>query len=61
MPLCGTEKHRHNEDVKADAGDAYQYLIKQFADDAGKKGGEFYTPGGGGAVDGRVRAVRGRR
>ncbi|GAB3554867.1 hypothetical protein GCM10027577_40180 [Spirosoma fluminis] len=27
-------------------GDAYEYLIKQFADDAGKKGGEFYTPRG---------------
>ena len=25
-------------------GDAYEYLIKQFADSAGKKGGEFYTP-----------------
>ena len=25
-------------------GDAYEYLIRQFADDAGKKGGEFYTP-----------------
>jgi type I restriction enzyme M protein len=25
-------------------GDAYEYLIAQFADDAGKKGGEFYTP-----------------
>src|SRR5690606_27753090 len=25
-------------------GDAYEYLIKQFADDAGKKGGELYTP-----------------
>lgn len=25
-------------------GDAYEYLIKKFADDAGKKGGEFYTP-----------------
>ncbi|HEY8890184.1 MAG TPA: type I restriction-modification system subunit M N-terminal domain-containing protein, partial [Clostridium sp.] len=23
-------------------GDAYQYLIKQFADEGGKKGGEFY-------------------
>ncbi|MBC8752158.1 MULTISPECIES: type I restriction-modification system subunit M [Paraburkholderia] len=35
-----------NEDLyKADMlGDAYEYLIKQFADDAGKKGGEFYTP-----------------
>ena len=28
-------------------GDAYEYLIYQFADDAGKKGGEFYTPAGG--------------
>ena len=25
-------------------GDAYEYLIREFADDAGKKGGEFYTP-----------------
>jgi len=25
-------------------GQAYEYLIAQFADDAGKKGGEFYTP-----------------
>lgn len=25
-------------------GDAYMYLIKQFADDSGAKGGEFYTP-----------------
>ena len=25
-------------------GDAYEYLIYKFADDAGKKGGEFYTP-----------------
>jgi len=25
-------------------GNAYEYLISQFADDAGKKGGEFYTP-----------------
>ena len=25
-------------------GDAYEYLIKKFAADAGKKGGEFYTP-----------------
>jgi len=35
-----------NDDMyKADMlGDAYEYLIKQFADDAGKKGGEFYTP-----------------
>ena len=26
-------------------GAAYEYLIKYFADTAGKKGGEFYTPG----------------
>ncbi|MCF8010937.1 MAG: type I restriction-modification system subunit M [Clostridiales bacterium] len=25
-------------------GDAYEYLIKQFADEGGKRGGEFYTP-----------------
>ena len=25
-------------------GRAYEYLIKRFANDAGKKGGEFYTP-----------------
>lgn len=25
-------------------GDVYEYLIKQFASSAGKKGGEFYTP-----------------
>ncbi|KUO48828.1 MAG: type I restriction endonuclease subunit M [Desulfitibacter sp. BRH_c19] len=30
-----------NDDV---LGDAYEYLIKQFADEGGKKGGEFYTP-----------------
>ncbi len=30
-----------NEDLM---GGAYEYLIKQFADSAGKKGGEFYTP-----------------
>ena len=34
-----------NENVEADMlGNAYEYLIAQFADDAGKKGGEFYTP-----------------
>ncbi len=25
-------------------GSAYEYLIREFADDGGKKGGEFYTP-----------------
>ena len=34
-----------NRDVEPDVlGGAYEYLIKQFADTAGKKGGEFYTP-----------------
>ena len=33
------------EDVDGDLlGAAYEYLIAKFADDAGKKGGEFYTP-----------------
>ncbi len=33
------------QDVTADMlGNAYEYLIAKFADDAGKKGGEFYTP-----------------
>lgn len=30
-----------NKDV---LGNAYEYLIKKFADEGGKKGGEFYTP-----------------
>jgi len=36
-----------NEDFESPdlLGSAYEYLIKQFADSAGKKGGEFYTPG----------------
>ena len=34
-----------NRSVNPDVlGQAYEYLIKQFADTAGKKGGEFYTP-----------------
>jgi type I restriction enzyme M protein len=33
------------EDLKIDVlGDAYEYLISQFAASAGKKAGEFYTP-----------------
>ncbi len=33
------------EDAKSDIlGDAYEYLIGEFAAGAGKKGGEFYTP-----------------
>jgi len=45
--LLHFSKHRlRDEDFEsADLlGDAYEYLIKQFADSAGKKGGEFYTP-----------------
>tara|TARA_R110002096_G_scaffold259030_1_gene452640 strand:- start:124441 stop:126018 length:1578 start_codon:yes stop_codon:yes gene_type:complete len=40
------DKHRlRQSEVAADMlGNAYEYLIAQFADDAGKKGGEFYTP-----------------
>ena len=40
------DKHRlRNADVEPDMlGNAYEYLISEFADDAGKKGGEFYTP-----------------
>lgn len=33
--------HLESDDI---LGDAYQYMIKQFADEGGKKGGEFYTP-----------------
>lgn len=40
------DKYRlRNSDVEPDIlGNAYEYLIAKFADDAGKKGGEFYTP-----------------
>ena len=35
----------HDEDAEIDVlGDAYEYLIGQFAASAGKKAGEFYTP-----------------
>jgi type I restriction enzyme M protein len=40
-------KHRlRNQDFERPdlLGTAYEYLIKMFADSAGKKGGEFYTP-----------------
>ena len=45
--LSHFSKHRlRNEDFDSPdlLGNAYEYLIKQFADSAGKKGGEFYTP-----------------
>jgi type I restriction enzyme M protein len=36
---------RNSDFAKPDLlGSAYEYLIKMFADSAGKKGGEFYTP-----------------
>lgn len=40
------ERYRlRRADVEPDIlGNAYEYLIARFADDAGKKGGEFYTP-----------------
>lgn len=40
------EKHQlRRVDVEPDMlGQAYEYLISKFADDAGKKAGEFYTP-----------------
>ena len=45
--LSHFSKYRlRNEDFEAPdlLGSAYEYLIKQFADSAGKKGDEFYTP-----------------
>lgn len=46
MLLGHFEKHRlRNSDVPPDMlGDAYMYLIAEFAEGSGKKGGEFYTP-----------------
>jgi len=46
--LSHFSKHRlRNSDFESPdlLGTAYEYLIKMFADSAGKKGGEFYTPG----------------
>ena len=40
-------------------GAAYEFLIGEFADSAGKKGGEFYTPAFGGADDGGTGAAAG--
>ncbi|MEM9861010.1 MAG: class I SAM-dependent DNA methyltransferase [Myxococcota bacterium] len=45
--LAHFSKHRlRNEDFEYPdlLGAAYEYLIRDFADSAGKKGGEFYTP-----------------
>lgn len=40
-PLDLTPSHLEKNDI---IGDAYEYLISNFASDAGKKAGEFYTP-----------------
>jgi type I restriction enzyme M protein len=41
----GTYRLRNADFERPDLlGTAYEYLIKMFADSAGKKGGEFYTP-----------------
>ncbi len=40
-----SELHLSNEVVESDIlGQAYEYLIKKFADQTNKKAGEFYTP-----------------
>lgn len=39
--ICLADHNLESDDI---LGDSYQYLIKQFADEGGKKGGEFYTP-----------------
>jgi len=36
-----SNRYLENPDI---LGSAYEYLIRMFADDSGKKGGEFYTP-----------------
>jgi type I restriction enzyme M protein len=41
-PLDIQPSHLEGNDI---IGDAYEFLISQFASDAGKKAGEFYTPG----------------
>lgn len=41
LELNDIEFNKENNDF---LGDSYEYLISKFASDAGKKGGEFYTP-----------------
>ena len=41
IPLGNASFPKNEPDL---LGRAYEYLIEKFADDAGKKGGEFYTP-----------------
>ena len=50
-----------NEHCKADIlGQAYEYLIKKFADLTNKKAGEFYTPRSVVALDGSHPCAQGR-
>ena len=42
----GLDLRPSNLESNDNLGDAYEYLISNFASDAGKKAGEFYTPSG---------------
>lgn len=44
--FSGINLANDNLETKDVLGNAYEYLIKQFADQGGTKGGEFYTPEG---------------
>ena len=44
--FSGVSLANENLENKDVLGNAYEYLIKQFADEGGAKGGEFYTPEG---------------
>ena len=57
-----TKYRLRNEDFEFPdlLGAAYEYLIGEFADSAGKKGGEFYTPALGRAHDGADSSSRRR-
>ena len=44
MLLLNDIDFKINEDDNDILGDAYEYLISQYASEAGKKAGEFYTP-----------------
>ena len=56
-----TKYRLRNEDFEFPdlLGAAYEYLIGEFADSAGKKGGEFYTPAVGRADDGATGRAAG--
>ena len=45
LDKIGTMPLEYNENTKIDAfGDAYEYLMSMYASNAGKSGGEFFTP-----------------